>query len=125
MKDKDRIKEILKTVPRIMENERHTDYFIDNIDELAEELSRIEPQTAVMPTEQEIYSQSIIYNTNAPIIDESRMGFRAGAKWYKSQVKVVDLRDFWEWVNKGEVDSYATRRTMVDEYLASKNKENG
>ena len=35
----DRIIEILKTAPRIMEKENHTDYFIDNLSELAAEIN--------------------------------------------------------------------------------------
>jgi len=38
---KEKIIEILKYSTRIMENENHTDYLIDNIDEVADEIVKL------------------------------------------------------------------------------------
>ena len=39
-----------------------------------------------MPTEAEMQEAANNYNRNAPIVDQSRMGFRAGVEWLRNQI---------------------------------------
>lgn len=44
-------------------------------------------QQSKMPTDAEIQEAANNYNRNAPVVDESRMGFRAGVEWLRNQIE--------------------------------------
>ena len=44
-------------------------------------------QQSKMPTGTEIQEAANNYNRNAPIVDQSRMGFKAGVEWLRNQIE--------------------------------------
>lgn len=43
-------------------------------------------QQSKMPTEEEIQEAAYSYACYAPIVDQSRMGFKAGVQWLRNQI---------------------------------------
>lgn len=82
------------------------------------------PQSHI-PSDEEIEKEANSYNRYAPINDESRLGFKAGAKWFKSQTKAVDVKEAMRYIYR--ITAWATLaqrdvidynlETIIDEYL--------